>query len=79
MKSEIIDDIIKRLNKVSELVNSKNGQTIDLVKERIFTKGPFLHQDTEETSEDDSAKFERDNTELFNFLRALDDQIRDMF
>ena len=78
MKSEI-DDIIKRLNKVADLVNSKNGQTIDLAKERIFTKGIFLHQDTESMSEEESAEFERENTELFNFLRAFDDQIRDIF
>lgn len=78
MKSEL-DDVIKRLRTVSELVNSKNGKTIDLVKERIFTKEPFLHQDTEDMSEEESAEFERSNPELFNFLRAFDDQIRDLF
>ena len=78
MKSGL-DDVIRRLRKVSELIGSKNGQTLDLVKERIFTKGPFLHQTTEETSEEESAKFERDNKELFNFLRAFDDQLRDLF
>ena len=78
MKSEL-DDVIKRLRMASELVERRNGQTIDLVKERIFTKEPFLHQATEDMSEEESAKFERDNPELFNFLRAFDDQIRDLF
>ena len=78
MKSEL-DDVIKRLRTVSELVNSKNGKIIDLVKERIFTKEPFLHQDTEDMSDEESEEFERSNPELFNFLRAFDDQIRDLF
>lgn len=78
MKSEL-DDVIKRLRIVTELVEKKNGQTIDLVKERIFTKEPFLHQATEKMSEEESAEFERKNTELFNFLRAFDDQLRDLF
>ncbi len=78
MKSAL-DDVIKRLRAASDLVRSKDGQKIDLVKERIFTRGSFLHQSTEEMSEAESAKFERENTELFNFLRAFDDQLRDLF
>lgn len=74
-----LDDIIKRLRKVSELVGERDGQIIDLVKEKIFTKGPFLHQNTEEKSEAESAKFERDNPELFNFLCAFDDKMREIF
>ena len=78
MKSEL-DDVIKRIRASAELIEKKDGQVIDLVKEKTFTRGPFLHQDTEEISEKESARFERDNPELFNFLRALDDQIRDQF
>lgn len=78
MKSEI-DDIIKRFRRVSDLVKEQDGQIVDLAKEKIFTKGPFLHQDTEEKSEEASAQFERDHPELFNFLRALDDQMREVF
>lgn len=78
MKSEL-DDIIKILRKVSDLVGSKDGKSLDLAKERIFTTGTFLHQDTEDMSEEESAEFERSNPELFNFLRAFDEQIRELF
>lgn len=78
MKSDL-DDIIKKLRTASELVESKDGQRIDLAKERIFTGAPFLHQATEDMSEEESAEFERNNAELFNFLRAFDDQLRDIF
>lgn len=74
-----IDDVIKRLRATYELLREKDGQIIDLAKEKTFVKGPFLHHDTEEKSEEESAKFERNNPEMFNFLRSLDDQIRDLF
>lgn len=74
-----LDDVIKRLRKASELAREKDGQIVDLVKEKIFTKGPFLHQDTEKMSEEKSAEFERENPELFNFLRAFDDKMREIF
>lgn len=78
MKSDL-DDIIKKLRRASELVGGKDGQRIDLVKERIFTGSPFLHQATENMSEEESAEFERNNPELFNFLREFNDQLRELF
>lgn len=74
-----LKDIIKRLNRITDLVKEKDGQVIDLVKEKTFVKGFFLHQDTEEMSEEKSAAFERGNPELFNFLRAFDDKMREVF
>lgn len=74
-----INDIKKRLEKAAEIISRKNGTRVDLKKERIFTKGPFLHQNTSETNEEESAQFERDNPELFGYLRALDDQLGDLF
>ena len=75
-----INDVIKRLQRVSEKVQSLDAQKIDLVKENSFVKGgPFLHQDTDEMSEEESAKFERSNQELFDFLRSLDEDLRDIF
>ena len=78
MKDEI-EDVIKRLRAASELVEQKNGQTLNLVKERIFTGKPFLHQATKNMSEEESAEFERKSPEIFNFLRSFDDQIRGLF
>ena len=79
MKSQL-DDVIKRFRAAADLIESQDGRRIDLTKERIFVKGsPFVHQDTEKMSEEESAEFERENPELFNFLRAFNDQIRDLF
>jgi len=74
-----LDDIIKGLRIAEKLTKSKDGQIIDLSKERIFTKGVFVHQATDNMSEEESAAFERNNPELFNFLRAFEDQMRDLF
>ncbi len=78
MKSEL-DDVIKRLRTAAELTKNQDGRVIDLAKERIFTGAPFLHQATENMTEEESAEFERKNKELFNFLRAFDDQLGDLF
>jgi len=74
-----IDDIIQRLRKAQYLIESKDGTKLDLVKEKIRTNGPFLHQDTENISEEESAKFERNNAELFNWFRELDGQLEGLF
>lgn len=74
-----LDDIIKRLRKAAELAGERDGEIIDLTKERTFVKGPFLHQDADGMSEEKSAEFERENQDLFNFLRDFDDQMRRVF
>lgn len=79
MKSEL-DDVIDRLRRTLELAEDRDGEVIDLTLERSFVKGgPFLHQDSESMSEEESAEFERSNKELFDFLRAFDDKLRDLF
>jgi hypothetical protein len=78
-KSDIAD-IKKSLNKAADFISSKQGARVDLKQERIFVKGgPFLHQATEGMTEEESARFERDNPELFAYLRAMDEQIKGMF
>jgi len=73
-----LKDIQKYIEKMANVVRRKQG-TVDLGKEKIFVEGgPFLHQSTDKMSEEDSAAFERDSPELFNFLRALDDELREM-
>jgi len=75
-----IDDIKKRLEKAAEIISRKQGARIDLKKEKIFTKGgSFLHQSTASMSEEESAQFERDNPELFAYLLALNEQMKDLF
>lgn len=73
-------DIKKRLEKVVDIISRKNGTIVNLTQEKIFTKGgPFLHQDTKETTEEDSAQFERDNPEIFAYLLALNEQLEGLF
>jgi len=74
-----IDNIIKCFKKAKDVAQSHDGERIDLNKETIFTEGPFLHQATETMSEDASAQFERDNVELFAYLRSLNSEFEDIF
>lgn len=74
-----IKELIDSLKRVETISRELDGETIDLAKERIFTKGVFLHQDTENMTEEESARFERENKKIFDFLRMLDDRIGDAF
>jgi hypothetical protein len=83
MKSQIDDqglqEAINKIENLASLADSKDGKKLDLVREKIFTSGPFLHKDTKIATEEESAKFERDNPEFFAFLRSLDKEFRDVF
>ena len=72
-------DIVKILEKVGDIISRRDGQTLDLQKESIFSQGPFLHQNTGTMGEEESAVFERNNPELFAYLRSLDDEIEKLF
>lgn len=75
-----IDDIANQVQKVYDLIRAQDSKKINSLQKRMFVKGGhFLHQDTDKISEEESARFERENPELFNFLRSLDDQLRAIF
>ena len=74
-----IKDIQNRIHKAVDLVQRYDGQVIDLKKEVIFTKEPFLHQSTETQTEEESANFERENPELFSFLRKIKEELKQIF
>ncbi len=66
-----LEGLINGIEKVSRLFESYNGQIVDLSQAEIFTQGPYLHQDSEDSTEEESAAFERNNPELFNFLQSI--------
>lgn len=77
--SQQILDLRKRVEKAIQIINDLDGKKIDLSKQSTFIRGAYLHQDTDEVTEEESAAFERENPELFNFLRSIDDEIGDLF
>ncbi len=51
-------------------IDSVVGQEINLNETRIFVQGgPYLHQDTDTMTEEESARFERENKKLFDWMR----------
>ena len=74
-----IKNIENRIYKAVDFVQRYDGQVINLKKEVIFTKEPFLHQSTETQTEEESANFERENPELFSFLQKIKDELRQIF
>ncbi len=74
MKSQL-DNLKKSIEDYVESIMDLDGQEIDLTKASIFRKDTFLHKDTEDITEEESAAFERENPLLFAFLVALEEKI----
>ena len=53
----------------------QDQRTVDLSKEAIFVDGPFLHEDSELLSKEESLKIEQDNPEVFALRRSINDEI----
>lgn len=79
MKTEDLDNLIQQLEKLNRFLMDQDGKEVLLDKETVFTKGPYLHQDTDSKSEEQSASEERDNPKLFKFMQSLNEQIEDIF
>jgi hypothetical protein len=76
MKSPI-DDIIKEFLLALKFAEDKDGTTVD--SSSILTTENYLHQDTEEMTEKESAKNEADDPGKFKVLVDLDKQIQGLF
>lgn len=69
--------VMQKLQVRQEVIDQLNGAEFDLKSSKTFVPGPFLHQDVKDkdgdvvVTEKESAKFEKDNQELFNMLRHL--------
>lgn len=73
-----LNKLIQGLNAQQKYVQSLTGQEIDLKSHRTFSRGPHLHQDGENMSEQESAKFEVDNKKIFDLLRDIEHKFRDI-
>jgi hypothetical protein len=75
-----IDKVIQKLQRRQAVINSLEGK-VDIGKTASFVPGPFLHQDVKDEdgnlkmSERESAQFEQDNQEIFDFIRGIYRQI----
>lgn len=74
--SKGLDQLIKKIGKLKQYLRSQDQRQIDLSQEAIFQNGPFLHQDTELMSKEQSLKIEQDNRKVFASRRSINDQIR---
>lgn len=70
-----LDRLIAQLEKRQRFISSQDGAMIDKSTEIIVPAGPFLHQDTEEMSEMESANFEKANQLAFDYLRSIKSKI----
>lgn len=70
--------LIRDMESQQKYVQSLNGQEIDLKTHRTFSQGPHLHQDGENMSEQESAKFEVDNKKIFDLLRDIENKFREI-
>lgn len=72
-----LQSLMRKLQTRQGVIDEMNGAKIDLKKTSTFVKGPYLHQDVKDgdgnllMSERESAQFELDNPELFNYLRDI--------
>lgn len=70
--------LIRDMESQQKYVQGLNGQEIDLKNYTTFTQGPHLHQDGENMSEQESAKFEVDNKKIFDLLRDIETKFREI-
>lgn len=76
-----LENLLRKLQTRQGVIDQLDGSEVDLKKTTTFVKGPYLHQDVRDEegniimTEKESAQFEKDNPELFNYLRNLKSQI----
>lgn len=81
MKNHNLDKLQNLINGLEEqykFINNLSGQEIDLGKFTTISYGPYLHQNSENVSEEESAKFEAENKKVFDFLRTIENNFRDL-
>ena len=74
-----LEQLLIKLENLNHFLDSQQNKTVDLDKTttRVFG-GSFLHQKTETMTEDESASFERNNKQTFDFLRSLNHEIKEI-
>lgn len=71
-----LEKLMAKLGNRTSFLKRQDGREVDLGTEKIFVSGPFLHQDTEAMTEQESFKFEIDNRELFMWLRSFGNEVK---
>lgn len=76
-----IDKLKQKLLRRATVIRGLEGSVEIDNKNSDFVPGPFLHQNVKDEdgnlimSEEESAQFEVDNPELFNFLRGINRKV----
>jgi hypothetical protein len=76
-----LKNIAQAFKDIESLCNTK--EEIDLTKQEDYVKDEFLHQDRKTSdgqiiTEEESAKFEIEQPEIFNFIRNFQEKIREI-
>ena len=77
-----LEKMIQKLKVRQAIIDSLQGE-VDIKATTSFVPGPFLHQEVKDEdgnlkmSEQESAQFELDNQEVFDFLRGITHQINE--
>lgn len=76
-----LENLMRKLQVRQGVIDQMDDTEVDLEHTSSFTPGPYLHQDVRDPqgdiimSEEESAKFEQDNPEVFRFLRDIKSRI----
>ena len=62
---------IERVEDIISYIDSLDGQEIKADNKDFIEGGSFIHQDTEESTAEESADFEKNNPEIFKKIRAI--------
>lgn len=69
-------NLINKLANLESYLHSLNEQELD-TKNTVLYGGDFLHENSEEATEDESAAFERKHPEIFNQIRKIKQDLFD--
>ena len=72
-----LDNLITKLQDRERELDAVNNTTYDATQDSVVIPGTFLHQSTDEASEQESAMFERGNPEVMRLFQSLKQRLED--
>lgn len=70
-----LDDLIKKLEARERFLSSLSDTDVNIGQESMLAPGAFLHQSTDKSSEQESARFEQNNPQFFKYFQHIKTQM----
>ena len=70
LNEDALRELINRVQSAKDYISSLNNKEVSSSETRMV-QGPYLHQGTNQITEKESAKFERDNKLIFDELQNI--------